>query len=545
MHEAIARPGPLSLYYGASFKPASLTVRATRRPAALSPRTLRPSEVLTYKARLQARLANLYPTPPNGVDDPLEDVAGCTEAEIAARYIIPMLQSTDPKHTSKALALSFDELERMLASRDPSLEALVRAIRKLLSRLTESNRDVSKAQTMRLAESKAGMVSTDSAITPTGAADAGTTYDDDAAEVAVGEQRGMTSKPMIQISTRPTMTSVAGCSTRRGPKRNSLIELDGRPQLQEAMAALVLQTHVRGVLARKRLPQQMTEMGEVRRLRQAANQIQRHWSSHRIWEKPKWTFRRQHAALTIQRRVRCFTVALARRRLSQDSTLGEGELEEIISVRVKVLGFSKAAKLVLLPELLALHGRPIERLGQARTLWDLFSVTERVRAIASHLKRSGREERLQATRLGVCCLEGDELIELIKHIMSQSQIWGFTEEQLMQRFLEAQPTRLTMHGEQQLIASLIELLPASTAARTMERYALFSHFPPIRRHIPPVRENVYKPAHAPSGGVFGSPPDASGLQLTTTQVQRPTSNDFKAASPRAALPSASPMSKRS
>ena len=63
------------------------------------------------------------------------------------------------------------------------------------------------------------------------------------------------------------------------------------------------------------------------------------------------------------------------------------------------------------------------------------------------------------------------------------------------------PIWLAALGEAQLIAALMELLPAATAARALEQLALYSHLPPVRQHLPP-QQQFFERAGGTEGGHF-------------------------------------------
>ena len=57
-------------------------------------------------------------------------------------------------------------------------------------------------------------------------------------------------------------------------------------------------------------------------------------------------------------------------------------------------------------------------------------------------------------------------------------------------------------SETKIIDALVELLPASTAARAMERLVVYSHLPPIRRHLKRPAHAYTRAALASDGGLF-------------------------------------------
>ena len=60
-------------------------------------------------------------------------------------------------------------------------------------------------------------------------------------------------------------------------------------------------------------------------------------------------------------------------------------------------------------------------------------------------------------------------------------------------------------SETKIIDALVELLPASTAARAMERLVVYSHLPPIRRHLKRPAHAYTRAALASDGGLFQPP----------------------------------------
>ena len=75
-------------------------------------------------------------------------------------------------------------------------------------------------------------------------------------------------------------------------------------------------------------------------------------------------------------------------------------------------------------------------------------------------------------------------------------------------------------SETKIIDALVELLPASTAARAMERLVVYSHLPPIRRHLKRPAHAYTRAALASDGGLF-QPPGAEVLADPLLRAEPP------------------------
>ena len=130
-------------------------------------------------------------------------------------------------------------------------------------------------------------------------------------------------------------------------------------------------------------------------------------------------------------------------------------------------------------------------------------------------------------------------------LLPASRYWGLEQSELVQGFLMGQPSQIAQRAEDKLLDGIVDALPADAVTRSMQRLALFTHLPPIRKGLsqppraferikqfpnPPPRSARYQPPVA--GGVFGPPPEAHKAVLTATQTR----------APQAPLPTLSPRS---
>ena len=179
----------------------------------------------------------------------------------------------------------------------------------------------------------------------------------------------------------------------------------------------------------------------------------------------------------------------------------------VVRLRRLFLQLPQKERTALIPALLALVGADIHSLTQAKELWHTLSAVRRARAITHYLERSSGPERFQVLKLSLLALRAPELLQLLHFVTAQAHKWKLSEGGLLQSFLQSQPERLAALGEAQLIAALMELLPAATAARapTLER----------RRSRGAANEASARTAHIAESAAGGSAATGAASAATT------------------------------